>query len=192
MATLVLEYPGINRFNISLSYHSNITQEPCIIDSKCRMVAIEADTTEDETNTNVRPIPTVKQCLEIPTSFGQKVCLDMVEKYANEPVGFEQTKQQLLQAAVDYDSDPKDSDVRNLFDTILQYRCPLGQKFSLADTTDLRSQETSKNNVVESFNITCHWNQTWMPLINGTSLPNCVGKIIFHIHTHICIHILAH
>ena len=94
-------------------------------------------------------------------------------------------------AAVNYDSDPKDSDVRNLFDTTLQYRCPLGQKFSLADTsaTDSRSQETGKNNVVESFNITCHWNQTWMPLINGTSLPNCVGKIIFHIHTHIYIFI---
>ena len=126
LATLTLNTFGKNRFIFNVSYSVNsVSEEPCIIDSRCRTV--------EEHEKGIRPhntIPTRTQCMSITSNLGRNSCLQVIKRYEHKPLGFVETKAKLLRSAYLYTQDRINGTVRNLYDTVLQYRCPLGQKFS--------------------------------------------------------------
>ena len=179
LLTLILTDPGVNWYSLEVSYSSDFPNAPCVIDSRCRLVA------QGKTNakSTIRR-KTVAQCLSILTSFGRKLCLLRIEIEKNKPLGLVETRQRLLASAFTYSEDANNSLVRNLYDTVLQYRCPFGQEFSINNnqkTIDIvkyyEDEKQNNNKLVASYNINCRWNQTWGSLYdNGTSLPTCVGR----------------
>lgn len=187
--TLILKARGINWFNLNVSYFSNFSEEPCIIDSRCRLVEQGKDDTNSSASSktktiNNKIIPTLIQCMTIGSSLGRKSCLKVIEISKKKPLGLVETKNKLLESAYLYDEDPINSIVRNLYGTILQYRCPFGQRFSTNQLNHAGSPSntTQKNTMTDTYNITCSWNQTWGPLYHsGTSLPNCLGMLCFRL-----------
>ena len=192
LATLFLKNPGINWYSLEVSYHPNFSNEPCVMDSRCRLV--------DQDKNNVKTLKstlTATQCLSIRTSFGRIICLAKIEIEKNKPLGMLETKERLLESAFVYTEDAKDSPVRNLYGTVLQYKCPFGQHFSIGNNEkklgvgyDAKQGKEKETTLVASYNISCLWNQTWENLYsNGTSLPNCVGKKrIYNVYIYIYIY----
>ena len=172
-------------FLLNVSYYSRIYDEPCILDSNCRLVLQDQENSElSKTNTIRKTIlPTISECMSILTSLGRQSCLQMIENDKKKPLGFNQTKEKILELAHRYDEDPENSIVRNLYGTVLQYKCPFGQRFSVRDQNDVITNSANKqikDVLIDSYNITCLWNQTWENLYdNGTSLPICVGRYFF-------------
>ena len=177
---MILKSPGINWFTLKISYFSNYSEEPCIIDSRCRLIKQNKDDTQSLSSKS-KMVPTVTLCMTITSSWGRKSCLKVIEINQKKPLGLVETKNKLLESAYLYEDDPINGIVRNLYDTMLQYRCPFGQMFS---TNQLEYQGTpsqltpKQHTMAETYNVTCTWNRTWEPLSHsGTSLPNCVGKL---------------
>ena len=174
--TLTLHQFGSNLFSMDMSYDRKLSEEPCIIDSRCLTVASNKNAIEQPKRSANFKMPTVMECLAILTSLGRQSCLDLIEREKNRPLSRNETRQKLIKSAFSYDEDPKDSVVRNLYGTELQYRCPFGQKFILDDMNKddlLSKEEILKLNDVHD--ITCLWNQTWDKLYeNETMLPACI------------------
>ena len=173
LAILTLNTFGKNRFILNVSYSENtVSEEPCIIDSRCRTV--------ENHKKGIRPhntIPTRALCMSITSTLGRDGCLQVIKRYENKPLGFVETKAKLLRSAYLYTQDPINGTVRNLYDTMLQYRCPSGQKFSNSHQSYTSNSIAAKiPPVIETYNVTCGWNQTWAPFnTNASSLPPCIG-----------------
>ena len=115
--------------------------------------------------------------MSITSKLGRNSCLEAIKRYENKPLGIVETKAKLLRSAYQYTQDPINGTIRNLYDTVLQYRCPHGQKFSNAQESYTANSIAVKNPpVIETYNVSCGWNQTWTPLnSNASSLPPCIG-----------------
>ncbi len=64
----------------------------------------------------------------------------------------------------DFVDDPMTHRNLTVFQTELQYQCPLGREFDVHGDGSF---------IWPTYNITCNWNQTWTP---SNVLPNCVCK----------------
>ena len=160
------------------TFNTKSSEEPCIIDSRCLKVASKKESIKQPRRSNSFKMPTIRECQAIRTSLGRKSCLDLIERERNCPLNRNETREKLLKSAFSYDQDSKESIVRNLYGTELQYRCPFGQKFLLEGMKEddvLSKEELDK--LKATHEITCLWNQTWENLYeNHTMLPSCVRK----------------